>query len=109
MNGNCSKKGKSGEIGCLQHMPDTWKWHSQKVLGYVAPITYTNEVYVTAHIVQEWIDQGKSDYQIGLLYNGGELKAKKGVNKYGVRYDSGSYANKLVANIIKIAQASSYE
>jgi hypothetical protein len=49
--------------------------------------------------VQELIDQGKSDYQIGLIYNSGEAKEKKGVNKWGVKYDSGAYARKLVTNI----------
>jgi len=80
-------------------MPETWKWHSQKVLGYISPVTYINEIYVTANIVQEWIDSGRSDYQIGLLYNGGELKVKKGINKFGVKYDSGAYAKTLVSNI----------
>lgn len=103
--GNCNARGGSGEKGCTQHMPDTWKHHSRLVVGYEAPITYTNEVYITAHIVQKWIDKGYTDYQIGLLYNGGQLKAKKGVNKFGIKYDSGAYARKLVKNIINIAEA----
>ncbi len=86
-------------------MPATWNGHSKEVLGYVAPVTYTNEVYVTSHIIQKWIDSGLNDYQIGLKYNGGEVKAKKGINKFGVRYDSGAYAKKLVINIASIAEA----
>lgn len=78
-------------------MPDTWKAHSIKVVGYVAPVNYINEVYITSHIVQGWLDKGYSEYTIGLLYNGGEAKEKKGTNKYGVKYDTKAYATKLVA------------
>jgi len=92
-------KGLSGEIGCLQYMPTTWTGHSKKYLGYVAPPSLINQKYVTVYKVQELIDQGKSDYQIGLIYNGGEIKEKRGTNKWGARYDSGAYARKLVANI----------
>lgn len=88
-------------------MPETWKGDSQKYLGYVAPATsYVTQKYVTALKVQDWIDKGKTDYQIGLLFNGGEIKVKKGINKWGQRYDSGAYANKLVLNIIKVSEAS---
>lgn len=80
-------------------MPKTWEADSKKYLGYVARPSFINQEYVTAHKVQEWIDQGKTDYQIGLLYNGGEVKEKKGINKWGVKYDSGAYAKKLVINI----------
>lgn len=98
--GNCKRIGDSGEVGCFQYMPDTWNGDSIKYLGYVAPATsYITQKYVTAHKVQAWIDQGYSPYQIGLLYNGGEIKEKKGINKYGVAYNSGAYAKKLVTNI----------
>lgn len=99
MNGKCDKKGLSGEIGCYQYMPGTWEGDSKKHLGYVARPSFINQQYVTAYKVQEWLNQGKTEYQIGLLYNGGEVKAKKGTNKWGVRYDSGAYAKKLVTNI----------
>lgn len=105
MNGQCDKKGLSGEIGCLQYMPGTWEGHSKKYLGYVARPSLINQRYATAYKVQDLIDEGKSDYQIGLIYNGGEIKEKKGVNKWGVKYDSGKYARTLVQNIIKIAEA----
>ena len=86
-------------------MPDTWKGHSKKYLGYVARPSLVNQKYVTALKVQDLLDQGKTDYQIGLIYNGGEVKEKKGVNKWGVKYDSGAYASNLVKNIIKVAEA----
>lgn len=99
-NGNCHIKGQSNEVGCFQFLPSTWQGDSKKYLGYVAPATsYITQKYVTVYKVQAWIDQGKSDYEIGLLFNGGEVKAKKGRNKWGIAYDSGAYAKKLVVNI----------
>jgi len=99
MKGNCDIKGKSGEIGCYQFMPSTWKSDSKRYLGYEARPSFINQQYVTAYKVQNWLDRGYTPYQIGLLYNGGEVKEKKGINKYGVAYNSGAYAKKLVINI----------
>ena len=96
--GNCNAVGKSGETGCTQHMPASWRNHSTIVLGYVAKQTPINEKYVVAHIIQRWMDQGLTDYQIGLKYNGGEVKEKKGVNQFGAAYDTAAYARKLLAN-----------
>lgn len=78
-------------------MPSTWEYHSKQIVGYIAPVNYINEVYITSHIVQKWLDNGYTEYQIGLLYNGGEIKEKKGTNKWGVKYDTKAYATKLVA------------
>lgn len=97
--GNVNAKGLSGENGATQHMPEIWEYHSKMILGYVAPQTTINEQYVTAMVIQKWIDKGYSDYQIGLLYNGGSLKEKRGVNKFGAHYDTAAYAKKLVGNI----------
>lgn len=77
-------------------MPGTWKERSKKHIGYVAPPTYVNQEYVTAHYVQELLDKGYSTYEIGLIYNGGEPKAKA-CYTCKVKYDSGAYAQKLVA------------
>jgi len=107
--GNCSIKGGSGEIGCLQHMPNVWKWHSQQVLGYEAPNTYTNEVYVTASIVQGWLDEGQKIDKILLNWNAGEnaKKCGSGRNKYGVKYNSCEYVKKglVTYNLIRSAEA----
>lgn len=99
MNGNCDKKGGSGEIGCYQFMPKTWQGDSRTYLGYIARPSFINQQYVTVYKVQNWLNKGYTPYQIGLLYNGGEVKEKKGTNKWGIRYDSGAYAKKLVINI----------
>lgn len=89
----CKVRGKSGEFGATQHTEDTWKWHSIKILGYVAPQTFINEKYVTASIIQMYIDQGKTPAQILLIWNAGigTKKCSKGVNAHGVEYDSCSY------------------
>ena len=94
---NCSLKGRSGEEGCYQVMPPTWVGWSKDYIGYVAPKTPGNQQYVVLHKIEAWIQQGYSDKQIALLYNGGEAKEKRGVNKHGVAYDSGEYANKVLS------------
>jgi len=101
--GNCKAKGLSGETSCSQYMPATWVHRSTQVLGYVAPLTPINDRYVTAVTVQGWLNRGYSAYQIGLLHNGGEIKEKKGINKFGVAYDSAAYARKVVANYRNLA------
>lgn len=95
-------KGQSGEVSCLQYMPTTWTMFSEIVLGYEPNPTKVNALYVTAAIFEKWMDEGLTPYQIALRYNGGEVKEKKGVNKYGVKYDSGAYAQKVVATLAKL-------
>lgn len=90
-------------------MPETWKAHSKKILGYVAPQTQINEKYVTAAIIEIWLEQGFNAYQIGLMYNGGEIKEKKGTNKFGAKYDTAAYAKKLVANLSLVERAEAAE
>ena len=50
-----------------------------------------------AHKVESWVRAGYTDREIALMYNGGEPRAKKGVNKYGAAYDSGAYATAVVS------------
>lgn len=85
-------------------MPDTWIANSKAVLGYVAPQTPVTERFVVAHVLQKWMDRGYTPYQIGLLYNGGELKEKR-CDTCKVPYDSGKYARNLVSNFTLIVNA----
>jgi len=78
-------------------MPATWAGHSTKVLGYVAPQTPVNEKYVATAVISEWLRKGMTERQIALVWNGGDGREKKGVNKYGVAYDTGAYANKVLS------------
>jgi hypothetical protein len=90
--------GGSGEITCLQYMPDIYKAYSKQVLGYVAKPSRTSAEYIAAGKVQEWLEQGLSEREIFLMWNAGKKTGcSAGVNKYGVSYDSCKYVEKAVA------------
>jgi len=95
--GNCDARGKSGEVGCMQFLPSTWKKWSTDVLGYVPEMNKTNELYVATHKIQGWLDAGYNVEQVATIWNSGGATHKKGVNKYGVPYDTLAYA-RLVLN-----------
>lgn len=92
---NCAIKGKSGEKGCMQYMPNTWIAHSKKVLGYVAPLTPTNEKFVATHIISKLLEK-HTPVEVALIWNGGEVKYKSGVNAHGVAYNTKLYADKVM-------------
>ena len=96
--GNCGAKGKSGEGGCLQYMPGTWKHHSHVVYGEIREMTPERERYVATAMVQRWLDEGYSQEQIPLLWNQGNAsRCKAGTNKFGVRFDSCAYQQHVLA------------
>lgn len=91
--GNCDAVGKSGETGCLQYLPSTWRLFSEIVFGEVVEQTYENEIKVAAEMIDRWLTSGKTAYQIFLMWNqGNDGPCSSGVNKYGVPYDSCAYA-----------------
>jgi len=95
---NChSIEGKSAELGCYQYQQPTWEYYANIVLGYVPPRTYINERYVAVQMIQRWLNQGYTPYEIGLKWNGGEAKEKSGVNRYGQKFDTAVYGRKLLA------------
>lgn len=95
---NCSLKGGSGESGCFQFMPSTWRVFSIEVYGEVKPLTVERERYVVTIIVKKWMAQGMSPRQIALRWNaGGATQCSRGVNKYGVEYDSCAHVSKVLA------------
>jgi len=87
--------GRSGEQGALQYLESTWKLHAQDVLGYVPPFTETNERYVAAKTIEKMLDAGMSVRQIALVWNSGQTKCIKGINRYGVHYDNCAYADQV--------------
>lgn len=96
--GNYNAKGQSGEGGAYQFMPSTWKGWAAEFLGNPnAPMTPANQDRVAMAKIQQLLNQGYNAQQIALIWNGGEPKVKKGVNQYGVAYDSGSYAQKVLS------------
>lgn len=95
--GNYNARGGSGEIGAYQFMPSSWKSWAGKYLGNAnAPMTQQNQDKVAQAKIQDLLNQGYNPQQVALIWNGGEPVVKKGVNRYGVAYDSGAYANKVL-------------
>lgn len=95
-------KGGSREIGCLQYQPETFKMHSIQVLGYVADMTKVTVEYVATVTLQNKLNKGYTEAQLALEWNaGGAKKCGKGVNKYGVAYNSCEYVQKVLANLNK--------
>lgn len=95
--GNRDIKGASGEIGRAQWLPSTYKMMSTKYIGYVTELTETNEVYILSSWVEEMMNKGYNDYQIAIRHNRPDGKEVKGINKFGVKYDSGAYATSVMA------------
>lgn len=97
--GNFSAKGKSGEMGGYQWMPDTWKGHAKDVLGDEnAPMTPSNQNAVAYTIIKQWKDQGLNPAEIAAKWNSGTHKGwenKVGTNGQGVAYDVPAYVKKV--------------
>jgi len=53
-------------------------------------------MYVATLKVQEWIDSGASDWKVFLYWNGGDGREKRGVNQYGIEYNTVQYAQKAL-------------
>lgn len=86
-------------------MPMTWRAESERVIGYVAPLTEENAEYVATHKVQRLLNQGRTEHQIILAWNAGEnaKRCSKGVNKFGVAFNSCAYVAKYKAPSIQVA------
>lgn len=87
-------------------MPKTWTAVSRQVIGYVDLQTPINEQYVAEHTVQRLVDEGYNDSQIAMIWNGslgGSEKpvAKKGVNRFKVKFNTIAYAQSVIKNLIK--------
>lgn len=95
--GNYNARGGSGEFGAYQFMPDTWRGWAKTYLGNPnAPMTPQNQDAVAEAHISSLLAQGKTPEQIALIWNGGQPVRKSGINKFGVRYDSGAYADKVL-------------
>lgn len=94
----CERKGESGEGGCWQFMPSTWRLFTQEIYGEFREMTPERERYVVTMMVEKWTDQGMSASQIALRWNaGGATKCSRGVNKLGVEFDSCAHVSKVLA------------
>jgi len=98
--GNYNAKGGSGESGAYQFMPATWKGWAKQYLGDSnAPMTPKNQDLAAERKIADLLKQGYGAREIALIWNGGQPVVKKGTNKYGVKYDSGAYANKVLSQL----------
>ena len=96
--GNYNARGGSGEFGAYQFMPATWKqWASQFLGDASAPQTAENQDKVAHMKIQSLLDQGYTPEQVALTWNAGSPVRRSGVNRFGVKYDSGAYADKVLA------------
>lgn len=101
-NGNYKASGGSGEGGGYQFMPATWKSWAGKHLGNSnAEMSVENQNRVAYGQIKEWKDKGLNPAQIASKWNSGNENAyknnHKGVNKYGVAYDTPKYVQDVSA------------
>lgn len=103
--GNYQARGASGESGAYQFMPSTWAAWAQKYLGDSnASMTPENQDAVANAHIQDLLNQGHTPQEIALIWNGGSTQVKSGTNKYGVAYDTGAYAQKVMGALQKQGQ-----
>lgn len=75
---------------------------SKEILGYVARQTPINEEYVAVKKIEQLLSEGKTEKEIAMIWNGSlggseEPKIKKGKNRWGVKYDTLAYSQKVLA------------
>lgn len=101
--GNFDARGGSGEVGGYQYTPDTWKGVASKY-GINVPLeqaTRQQQNEVTYKRIKEWKDAGHNVGQIASMWNAGEGRPNayrenwKGINQFGVAYDTPAYARKV--------------
>lgn len=97
-----SAKGKSGEFGRYQFMPDTYKTYAKKYLGDEnAQPSMENQNKIAYSFVKEKKDSGYNPAQIASMWNAGEGKPDaykenyKGTNPQGISYDTPAYVQKV--------------
>ncbi len=99
---NKLKPGASGEMkSVFQFTPATWKLYSKQVMGKEVPLSPDAETFVVHKKVKDWLDNGYNPEQIASMWNAGERRPDaykenwKGVNKYGVAFDTPGYVKKF--------------
>lgn len=106
-NGNFSAKGKSGEYGAYQWMPQTWSAMSQKA-GVNVPLnqaTPEQQNEVAYKQINAWKKEGYDPGQIASMWNSGDPNAylgtfedgdpSEGKNSQGVSYNVPKYAEQV--------------
>lgn len=101
--GNFGARGGSGEFGGYQYTPDTWAGVAPKygINVSLEQATPQQQNEVTYKRIKEWKDKGHNVGQIASMWNAGEGRPNaykenwRGVNSYGVVYDTPAYAKKV--------------
>lgn len=102
-NNNFNAQGKSGEWGGYQFTPATWDSYSREfgVNAAFGSATPEQQNEVAYKKIKQWKDQGYNPGQIASMWNAGAgrpnayQEGHKGVNKFGVEYDTADYAKKV--------------
>lgn len=95
---NEQAKGASGEFGLYQWMPDTWAKTAKKYNLDPGDVSRENQNKAAYMTIKELKDSGKRPDQIAAFWNSGKTEGweqNKGVNKYGVKYDTPDYVKKV--------------
>ncbi len=109
----CKKvQGASGEYGCAQYIPGTWRDISIEMTQEVLKQTPINEKYVSVLKVQQLLDRGFDEKEIAMIWNtslGGVeepliRKGTKVINGKLVKYDSVEHGLKVVKALTAYAQ-----
>jgi len=104
--------GASGEYGAYQFTEPTWNSYASKY-GINTPLkesTIELQNEVAYKKIKEWKDAGYNPGQIASMWNAGEgrpdayVQNWKGVNKYGVAYDTPAYAKKVAEHYQQFKQ-----
>lgn len=82
-------------------MPDTWVGVSKEITGKVLPQSPLNEEYVAVKKIQKLLNEGHTEREVALIWNGSlggseQPIEKKGTNSKGVKYDTKLYAFKVL-------------
>ncbi len=101
--GDFNIKGKSGEHGAYQFMPDTWDEYSREA-GINVPLekaTPQQQNEVAYKKIKQWKDKGLNVGQIASSWNAGPgrpnayIEGNAGINSKGVKYDTAAYAKEV--------------
>lgn len=91
-------KGASGEFGLYQWMPETWQKTTKKYNLDSGDVSRENQNKAAYMQIKELKDQGYRPDQIAAFWNSGKTEGwenNKGINKYGVKYDTPDYVRKV--------------
>ena len=99
--GDYNAVGDSGTSkGAYQFNGNNYQAWSKQYFGTTLPFTPENQDKVAQARIQDLLNQGYNAEQVALIWNGGEPVRKKGFNeKIGLAYDSGAYADKVLAQL----------